>query len=61
VGAPQNLPANDKVDDQLLIAQGCDHNWMRNKRTKSTTGSDGLNLTVHVGRSCHDDRNLHVG
>ncbi|MGH3195769.1 MAG: aldose epimerase family protein [Streptosporangiaceae bacterium] len=30
--------------NQLLLAQGYDHNWVLNKRTRATTGPDGLNL-----------------
>jgi aldose 1-epimerase len=34
--------------NQLLIAQGYDHNWVLNKRTAATTGPDGLNLAAHA-------------
>jgi aldose 1-epimerase len=34
--------------NQLLIAQGYDHNWVLNKQTKATTGPDGLNLAAHA-------------
>jgi aldose 1-epimerase len=33
---------------QLLIAQGYDHNWVLNKRTKATTGPGGLNLCARA-------------
>src|SRR5579862_4940635 len=33
---------------QLLIAQGYDHNWVLNKRTAATTGPDGLNLAARA-------------
>ena len=48
VSAPENLPAKYKADNQLLIAQGYDHNWILNKQTKSTTGPDGLNLAARA-------------
>ena len=35
VSAPDNAPA---ADNQLLIAQGYDHNWALNKQTRATTG-----------------------
>jgi aldose 1-epimerase len=41
VSAPDNAPGN-----QLLIAQGYDHNWVLNKQTGATTGPDGLNLAA---------------
>jgi aldose 1-epimerase len=34
--------------NQLLIAQGYDHNWVLNKQTARTTGPDGLNLAAHA-------------
>ena len=43
VSAPDNAPGN-----QLLIAQGYDHNWVLNKQTKATTGPLGLNLAAHA-------------
>jgi aldose 1-epimerase len=43
VSAPDNAPGN-----QLLIAQGYDHNWVLNKQTAATTGPDGLNLAAHA-------------
>jgi aldose 1-epimerase len=33
---------------QLLIAQGYDHNWVLNARTAATTGPGGLNLAAHA-------------
>ena len=45
VSAPDNAPAQY---NQLLIAQGYDHNWVLNKQTKATTGPDGLNLAAHA-------------
>jgi aldose 1-epimerase len=48
VSAPQNLPAQYKQFNQLLIAQGYDHNWILNKQTSATTGPDGLNLAAHA-------------
>jgi aldose 1-epimerase len=48
VSAPQNLPAQYAKDNQLLIAQGYDHNWILNKQTSQTTGPDGLNLAAHA-------------
>ena len=41
VSAPDNAPGN-----QLLIAQGYDHNWVLNKQTAATTGPAGLNLAA---------------
>jgi len=43
VSAPDNAPA---ADNQLLIAQGYDHNWVLNPQTPKTTGPDGLNLAA---------------
>jgi aldose 1-epimerase len=34
--------------NQLLIAQGYDHNWVLNPQTAATTGPDGLNLAAHA-------------
>ena len=34
--------------NQLLIAQGYDHNWVLNPQTRATTGPDGLNLAAHA-------------
>jgi aldose 1-epimerase len=45
VSAPDNAPA---ADNQLLIAQGYDHNWVLNAQTARTTGPDGLNLAAHA-------------
>jgi aldose 1-epimerase len=45
VSAPDNAPA---ADNQLLIAQGYDHNWVLNQQTKATTGPDGLNLAARA-------------
>ena len=45
VSAPDHAPA---ADNQLLIAQGYDHNWVLNKQTKATTGPDGLNLAARA-------------
>jgi aldose 1-epimerase len=45
VSAPDNAPA---ADNQLLIAQGYDHNWVLNKQTGATTGPDGLNLAARA-------------
>jgi aldose 1-epimerase len=44
VSAPDNSPGYN----QLLIAQGYDHNWVLNARTAQTTGPDGLNLAAHA-------------
>jgi aldose 1-epimerase len=43
VSAPDNAPGN-----QLLIAQGYDHNWVLNKQTKATSGPAGLNLAARA-------------
>jgi aldose 1-epimerase len=45
VSAPTGAPA---ADNQLLIAQGYDHNWVLNAQTAATTGPDGLNLAAHA-------------
>jgi aldose 1-epimerase len=34
--------------NQLLIAQGYDHNWVLNPQTAATTGPEGLNLAAHA-------------
>jgi aldose 1-epimerase len=48
VSAPQNLPPRFRHFNQLLIAQGYDHNWILNKQTHATTGPDGLNLAARA-------------
>ena len=45
VSAPDNAPA---ADNQLLIAQGYDHNWILNPQTAKTTGPFGLNLAARA-------------
>lgn len=45
VSAPDNAPA---ADNQLLLAQGYDHNWVLNPQTAATTGPDGLNLAARA-------------
>jgi aldose 1-epimerase len=45
VSAPDHAPA---ADNQLLLAQGYDHNWVLNAQTPATTGPDGLNLAAHA-------------
>ncbi len=45
VSAPDNAPA---AYNQLLLAQGYDHNWVLNKQTGATTGPDGLNLAARA-------------
>ena len=45
VSAPDHAPA---AFNQLLLAQGYDHNWVLNKQTGATTGPDGLNLAAHA-------------
>jgi aldose 1-epimerase len=42
VSAPDNSPGFN----QLLQAQGYDHNWVLNPQTPKTTGPDGLNLAA---------------
>jgi aldose 1-epimerase len=44
VSANTNSPGYN----QLLIAQGYDHNWVLNAQTPATTGPDGLNLAAHA-------------
>jgi aldose 1-epimerase len=39
-------PDGTAADQQLLIAQGYDHNWILNKQTAGTTGPLGLNLAA---------------
>jgi aldose 1-epimerase len=39
-------PDGTAADQQLLIAQGYDHNWILNKQTATTTGPLGLNLAA---------------
>jgi aldose 1-epimerase len=48
VSANQNLPAKYSADNQLLISQGYDHNWILNAQTGATTGPDGLNLAARA-------------
>jgi aldose 1-epimerase len=50
VSAPQNLPAAypQSQYNQLLIAQGYDHNWILNAQAAKSTGPDGLNLAAHA-------------
>jgi aldose 1-epimerase len=45
VGAPTNAPPGD---NQLLIGQGYDENWVLNSQTPGTTGPDGLNLAARA-------------
>jgi len=51
----QPTPLGNNIDNcttdafscnQLLTAQGLDHNWVLNAQTKKTTGPDGLNLAA---------------
>jgi aldose 1-epimerase len=44
VSANTNSPGYN----QLLIAQGYDHNWVLNAQTPATTGPDGLNLAARA-------------
>jgi aldose 1-epimerase len=44
VSAPDNSPGFN----QLLIAQGYDHNWVLNRQTAATTGPLGLNLAARA-------------
>jgi aldose 1-epimerase len=48
VSARTNVPAQYRQYNQLLIAQGYDHNWILNKRTPATTGPAGLNLAARA-------------
>ncbi|HTU72281.1 MAG TPA: aldose epimerase family protein [Trebonia sp.] len=41
-------PGVPAADNQLLLAQGYDHNWVLNPQTKATTGPDGLNLAARA-------------
>jgi aldose 1-epimerase len=41
-------PDGTAAGNQLLIAQGYDHNWILNKQTPATTGPDGLNLAARA-------------
>ena len=45
VSAPDNAAT---PPDQLLIAQGYDHNWVLNAQTPATTGPEGLNLAARA-------------
>ena len=45
VSAPDHAPA---AYNQLLLAQGYDHNWVLNAQTSASTGPDGLNLAAHA-------------
>jgi aldose 1-epimerase len=45
VSAPDNAAT---PPNQLLIAQGYDHNWVLNPQTPATTGPDGLNLAARA-------------
>ena len=56
VSAPDNAPA---AYNQLLLAQGYDHNWVLNKQTPATTGPDGLNLAA-IANDPASGRTLHV-
>jgi aldose 1-epimerase len=44
VSAPDNSPGFN----QLLEAQGYDHNWVLNRQTRATTGPLGLNLAARA-------------
>ncbi len=44
VSAPDNSPGFN----QLLEAQGYDHNWVLNRQTPATTGPQGLNLAARA-------------
>jgi aldose 1-epimerase len=63
VSAPDNVPARfrtaTKGENQLLIAQGYDHNWILNKRTRATTGPYGLNVAA-CARDAASGRQLTV-
>jgi len=41
-------PGVPAADNQLLLAQGYDHNWVLNSQTAKTTGPDGLNLAARA-------------
>jgi aldose 1-epimerase len=41
-------PGVPAADNQLLLAQGYDHNWVLNAQDKATTGPDGLNLAARA-------------
>ena len=41
-------PDGTAADQQLLIAQGYDHNWILNKQTPATSGPLGLNLAARA-------------
>ncbi|HEY6498758.1 MAG TPA: aldose epimerase family protein [Streptosporangiaceae bacterium] len=44
-----DVSANDNsTGNQLLLAQGYDHNWVLNKQSAATTGPDGLNLAARA-------------
>jgi aldose 1-epimerase len=45
VSAPDNAAS---PPDQLLVAQGYDHNWVLNPQTPGTTGPDALNLAARA-------------
>ncbi len=45
VSAPDHAPA---AYNQLLLAQGYDHNWVLNAQTPATTGPHGLNLAARA-------------
>ncbi len=45
VSAPDNAGS---PPNQLLIAQGYDHNWVLNPQAQATTGPDGLNLAARA-------------
>ncbi len=45
VSAPDNAAT---PPNQLLIAQGYDHNWVLNSQTPATTGPGGLNLAARA-------------
>jgi aldose 1-epimerase len=52
VSAPDNVPAAYHSatggESQLTIAEGYDHNWILNARTRTTTGPAGLNLAARA-------------
>jgi aldose 1-epimerase len=41
-------PGVPAADNQLLLAQGYDHNWVLNAKDKATTGPDSLNLAARA-------------